>query len=140
MLTKDKFPKFIFTILLLISHLPIVKGGETSSSIVYTDEHLQDSLLTPIDESIAIAAPHLPIIQKFDGSGSSFKYKKNTYNVDENILKLWIQTYPKEFDDYCVAMKILLKETKTSSLSPIMKTIYTDLRAQYVITKKITNN
>jgi hypothetical protein len=130
--------KFIFPILLLTSQIQTVKGNEYLMGAIYADV-FSAGTSEPIDESIAVAAPHLPVIQKFEGSGNSFKYKKIRYQYDEKTLKTWIQTYPEEFTNYCIAMKALLNETKESSLSPVMKAIYTDLRAQYLMIKKTTN-
>lgn len=141
MLSKYKISgpfKCIIVFLLFTSQLPIVKGNGCSENATYVAENSLRTII-PIDESIAVAAPHLPAIQQFEGTGDSFKYKKNTYQYDERILKTWIQTYPEEFSNYCIAMKALLKDTRKASLSPIMKAIYTDLKAQYFMIKKITN-
>ena len=138
MLSKHIVPqlaRYIFTILLLISQLPTLKGSDYPVDAINAKTRL-GAWLIPIDETIAVAAPHLPVIRKWDGSGDPFKFKKNTYLYDEKILKTWIQTYPDEFTKYCIAMKTLLKNTKESTLTPIMKTIYTDLKAQYFMIKK----
>jgi hypothetical protein len=138
MLSKHIVPRLarcIFTILLLISQLPTLKGSDYPVDLINVKTH-SGAVLAPIDETIAVAAPHLPVIRKWDGSGDSFKFKRNTYLYDEKILKTWIQTYPDEFTNYCIAMKTLLKNTKESTLTPIMKTIYTDLKAQYFMIKK----
>jgi hypothetical protein len=78
----------------------------------------------PIDDAIAIAAPHLPAVEKFKGSGTSFQFEKQAYKYDEKPIKDWITAYPTEFPKYNVAIQKLIKETKVSDLSPGMQSIY----------------
>lgn len=94
----------------------------------------------PIDDAIAIAAPHLPAVEKFNGSGTSFQYEKQAYKYDEKPIKEWITAYPNEFQKYNVAIQKLIKETKLSDLSPGMQSIYTDLKAQYKMVLKMHIN
>jgi hypothetical protein len=92
----------------------------------------------PIDADIAIAAPHLPAVAKFDGSGTSFQYGNQFYKYDVSTIKEWIKTYPDEFPKYSIAMQALIKDTKASALPTGMQTIYYDLQAQYNMILKTT--
>lgn len=131
--------KAILISLLVLSQFNIVAGKEYYTNIFSIDPNSYNPY-KPIDETIALAAPHLPAVVKFEGLGVSFKYKNQVYLYDADIIKEWISQYPQEFANYNVAMESLIKETKVSKLPKNMQAIFTDLRAQYLLIKKTTNN
>ena len=83
------------------------------------------------DHPIAIAAPNLPLIVRFDGTGTEFHGEKYSYNKESNEsgLKTWMKNFPDEFKNYKIAISDYLK-TDPSTLSDSDKEVFTDLKSQ----------
>ncbi len=86
----------------------------------------------PANHPIALAAPHLPLIIRFDGVGKEFHGDKYTYNLESNLqnIKDWIKNFPDELNSYKGAIATYLK-TDLSTLSDSDKEIFTDLKSQW---------
>jgi hypothetical protein len=103
----------------------------------FSASSLAQNKIKPIDDAIAIAAPHLPAMAAFNGTGRSFQYENKAYEFDEKPTREWIKNYPSELDKYKAAIQQLIKETNVSALSPGMQSIFTDLKAQYAMMLKM---
>lgn len=84
------------------------------------------------DHPIAAAAPHLPLIVRFDGTGTEFHGDKYSYNkeLNEAALKTWIANFADEFKSYKSAISDYLK-TDPATLSDSDKDVYSDLKSQF---------
>lgn len=89
----------------------------------------------PGDHPIAIAAPHLPLILRHDGTGVVFYGERFTYKKEQNETNLrnWIKTYPEEVTKYKVAIAAFLKDTEVSTLTEAQAALYCDLKSQYLM-------
>lgn len=87
----------------------------------------------PKDHPITLAAPHLPLIVRFDGIGGEFHGEKYSYKKEQNTanFKSWVASYPQEVTPYKDAMAGLIKSTDVSLLSDSDKETFTDLVSQY---------
>ena len=93
----------------------------------------------PIDVPIAQAAPHIPIMLKAKGSGSTFTFEGTIYDNDLNIenLKSWIQQYPNEVSNYQKVIDGLLNQNKSDADSNLFASSYKDAKAQYALIQKL---
>lgn len=93
----------------------------------------------PKNHPIAVAAPHLPAIMRYDGTGSKFYASDLVYKNKENhsILREWMKNYPAEVVAYKTAIASYLKSTNPSVLSGSEKELYSDLKAQSIMISQI---
>lgn len=93
------------------------------------------SMPLPSDNPISIAAPHLPLMIRYDGTGKVFYAENTTYKseLNQSNLKDWIKNYPDEVSRYKIAIGTYLKTADTGGLTTENKEIYRDLKSQYVM-------
>ena len=86
----------------------------------------------PKDHPVALAAPHLPLITRFDGTGTEFHGDKYSYNLESNTknMKDWIKSFPDELETYKTAIALYLK-SDASTMPDADKEIFTDLKSQW---------
>ena len=84
------------------------------------------------DHPIAVAAPNLPLMVRFNGTGTEFHGEKYSYNKESNesAFKNWIKNFADEYKSYKTAINDYLK-TDPSTLSDSDKEVFTDLKSQY---------
>ena len=87
----------------------------------------------PIDNMVTASAPHVPVMQVYEGTGSKFSGAKFTYKKEENLLSLksWMKAYPKEIPKYTRALKNMKSKTKSTSLSEVEGKMFDGFQAQY---------
>jgi hypothetical protein len=83
----------------------------------------------PDDHPIAKAAPHLPLMVRYKGSGNAFHGEKYVYQKEENESKIreWIKRYPSEFTQYTGVISSFFKE----------KEIHNDLMSQWIMIRQL---
>ena len=93
----------------------------------------------PIDVPISQLAPHIPVMLKANGQENTFKYGGYTYDKNQNIQNLnnWITQYPDEVSNYIKIIKTLFKEYKNEANDQLLRSIYIDSKAQYILIKKL---
>ncbi len=93
----------------------------------------------PKSHPIAVAAPHLPAIMRYDGAGSKFYAGDLVYKNEENHsnLKEWMKNYPAEVAAYKTAVALYLKSTNPAVLFNSEKELYSDLKAQSLMISQI---
>ena len=89
----------------------------------------------PKAHPIAIAAPHLPLIVKYEGQGIVFNVENNKYKFEgnEGRFKNWMKTYPEELAKYKDAIAIFLKNSPTNKLNTENHQLYVDLKSQWLL-------
>lgn len=87
---------------------------------------------------VAVAAPHLPAIIRYNGVGQKFYGEKNVYNADQNNAKLkgWMKAYSGELAKYKVAISKYLESTDESKLSTKEAELYYDLKTQWMMIRQ----
>lgn len=97
------------------------------------------SVLLPSDHPIAIAAPHLPALLKYDGVGKAIYGDKYSYKREENMvnIKEWIRNYPEEVTKYKAAINEYLKHADPSLLSGNDKELYHELKSQWMMVSQM---
>lgn len=85
------------------------------------------------DNPIAIAAPHLPLMIRYDGVGRVFYGENTTYKfeINDSNLRTWIKNYPDELVTYKDAASKYLKTAESTLLTAGNKELYQDLKSQY---------
>lgn len=93
----------------------------------------------PMDVPIGQIAPHIPVMLKANGQENTFRYGGYTYDKNLNVqnLKNWINQYPDEVSNYTKIIKNLFKEYKNDANDQLLRSIYTDAKAQYILIKKL---
>lgn len=93
----------------------------------------------PANHPVALAAPHLPLIVRHDGSGAIFYAEKFTYKSEINVSNLndWIKNYPSEVISYKDAIAQYFKSTDSAKLTSDDADQYFDLKAQYLMFQQI---
>jgi hypothetical protein len=93
----------------------------------------------PDGHPIKIAAPHLPLMVRYSGSGRIFYGDNNIKYLFENtdVTKTWATNYPSELAAYKVAIDKYLKETDVTLLANDQKDVYYDLKAQWAIISQL---
>lgn len=89
----------------------------------------------PINHPIAIAAPHLPLMIKYDGQGLVYTIENTRYKFDviERDVKSWMRNYPEELVKYKAAIYSFLKIKQPITLPADRKNIYNDLKSQWLL-------
>ena len=91
----------------------------------------------PLPEAhpIAKAAPHLPLMVRYEGQGIVFNVENNKYKFEANEgrFKNWMKTYPTELLHYKEAISSYLKNTRIAKLSDENKQLYIDLKSQWLL-------
>lgn len=103
------------------------------SSVIFT-AFCQSSPL-PKDNPVAIAAPHLPSMIRYDGVGKIFYGENAKYKigVNEAGLKTWSKDYPAEVLKYKDAIVSYLKSAESTTLTDKDKEVYRDLKSQWLM-------
>jgi len=93
------------------------------------------SVPLPDGHPIKIAAPHLPLMVRYSGSGSIFYGENDIKYLFENkeVMKKWMTDYPAEVSAYKTAIDKYIKETDVTLLANEQKEVYYDLKAQWAI-------
>ena len=93
----------------------------------------------PSTHFINSAAPHLPVMVRYDNVGTVFYGINHLYKSVENetSIKNWIKNYPEEFTNYKVAMSKYLKDTDYSMLTDSEKETYCDLKSQWLMISQL---
>ena len=93
------------------------------------------NLPLPEAHPIAIAAPHLPLMIRYEGQGIVFNIENNKYKFEgnEGRLKNWMKTYPDELSKYKDAIAIYLKNISFRKLANENKELYIDLKSQWLL-------
>jgi hypothetical protein len=89
----------------------------------------------PDGHPIKIAAPHLPLMVRYSGSGSIFYGENGIKYLYENkeVMKKWMTDYPAEVPTYKTAIDKYIKETDVTFLANDQKEVHYDLKAQWAI-------
>lgn len=87
----------------------------------------------PKSHPVSLAAPHLPLIQKYDGTDVRFYGEKYSYNGEKSksVIKLWMANFPSEVIAYKEAMVQYLNRIDLTTLSENDKEVYSDLKSQW---------
>jgi hypothetical protein len=107
------------------------------STVSFLDSTVKNQ--PPMDVPIGQVAPHIPVMLKANGQDNIFKYGGYTYDKNLNILNLknWITQYPDEVSSYNKVIKTLFEEYKNEANDQILRSIYIDAKAQYILIKKL---
>ena len=101
----------------------------------FSTDLLAQSDPLPDGHAIKIAAPHLPLMVRYSGSGDIFYGENDTKYLFENkdVMKKWMTDYPAEVPAYKTAIDKYIKETDVTLLANDQKELYYDLKAQWAI-------
>ncbi|NMM49662.1 hypothetical protein [Marinigracilibium pacificum] len=93
------------------------------------------------EHPIAVVAPHLPQLLRFEGTGNSFYGVERQYQSDNNInrLQAWITNFPEEYSSYKGKIEEYLASVDQEALSNSDLEIYYDIKSQWLMLSQLSN-